>query len=129
MNKQIKTVNIPQRSNVVLNKWMIWEINTKSDPLNPVFTQHLVGVNEKTNEARVSSRIVEFDPSTMRVKTSSGKVYRVTGLPEENPDCNLVWNQWQDGHRVRQALMVSAEYLVAMHKAHREKSRSTVHAV
>ena len=107
---------VTERSNVTLTRWMVWEVNGKN--------HHIVGWNDALKEERVTSRIVGWDPWNQKARTSSGKVYRFRGLPEENPNSSRVWNRWQVNQKVSTALNVSAEYFVSMYRAHLETKQT-----
>ena len=103
---------VTERSDVVLSKWMIWEVNGKN--------HHIIGWNEKLKEDRVTSRVVAWDPWNQKARTSSGKIYRLRGLPEECSNSNHVWYRWQINQKISTALNVSAEYFVSMYRAQLE---------
>jgi len=105
--------NINRTSDVILIDWMIWEVNNKK--------HHLVGKNEATGEERVSTKVVTWDPITHKVLVGSGKIYKLRGMPEINPDSNKDWNSWQKINEVETALCVTSDYFVKMYEAYQER--------
>lgn len=82
-----KTSSIEQTPEIVLSRWTIREL--------PNGDRHFVGWNSTEGEGRVSSKIVEWDDTTLRGKTQSGRVYQ---LREDdmaiNMDAEYVWGRW-----------------------------------
>ncbi len=104
-NKQL----IKPNQVIPLSNWMVWEVNGKN--------HHIVGYNKDLKEERVTSRVVIWDPKYKSAYTSSGKIYKLVGLPEENTESNHVWARWQIEQRISTALNVSAEYFISMYRA------------
>ncbi len=82
----------------------IWIVNTVEDQPELILVQwrifeidgmrHFNGYVQANREGRVSSPILEFDPSTMRGRTRSGRVYQLAGKPGFNFDADYVLGQW-----------------------------------
>lgn len=78
--------DITDEPEVVLSSWKVLEIESGD--------RHFCGYNLLLREGRVSSRIEEFDPSTMMGRTRSGRVYSLQGKPGWNSDASYVWATW-----------------------------------
>lgn len=82
---------VSQRPQVVLIDWRIFEVPL-SGSAEP--TRHFVGYNITDREGRVSSTIVQFDSTTKRGVTESGRVYELRGRAGWNSDAEYTWSRW-----------------------------------
>lgn len=71
---------------IVLEDWAVLELEGGD--------RHFAGYNITEGEGRASSKIVEFDPATLKGITSSGRVYQLQGRPGLRGDGLYVWNRW-----------------------------------
>lgn len=71
---------------IVLQDWAVIELADGD--------RHFAGYNITEGEGRASSKIVEFDPATMRGVTSTGRVYELDGPPGLRGDGLYTWNRW-----------------------------------
>ncbi len=78
---------------VTLVQWKIVEIDAG--------TRHFVGADSRDFTGRVSSAIQEFDATSMRGVTRSGRVYHLLGSPGDSADARYVWDQWCSINDVR----------------------------
>lgn len=85
---------VPALPELHLIRWAVIETNRGE--------HHFVGYSMRLREGRVSSAIVEFDASTLRGKTRSGRVYTIGGPPGLNPDAEYVLREWLDACQVTQ---------------------------
>ena len=86
------TTPVDEIPEIKLRSWKVYEV---SSDLWPEKTRHFVGWNITESEGRVSSSIVEFDKSTMRGRTASGRVYELVGSPGHSRDADYTWNRWR----------------------------------
>lgn len=90
----LRSIPVHEPAATLLN-WSIHEVQrTALDAPSP----HLVGYALEAGEGRVSSAIVELDVDTRRIRTKSGRLYRLSGAPGRHPDADYVWNRWQKIH-------------------------------
>jgi hypothetical protein len=82
---------VDEQPEATLESWNAYEVQIPSFP-NP--TRHLAGYAAEDREGRVTSSIVEFDPTSRKVRTASGRVYRLSGGPGANLDADYVWGRW-----------------------------------
>ncbi|MDR3426111.1 hypothetical protein [Silvimonas sp.] len=75
---------------------------------------HFVGYCLVERCGSVSSMIEEFDPTSLRGVTHSGRVYELSGPPRANDDAEYVWNIWANRNDVTSWEEVGAE-VVAPH--------------
>lgn len=73
-------------------------------------TQHLVGYIARQRLGRVSSAIHAFDRDKMRIKTRSGRIYQLEGLPGFHADADYVWTQWKAIHEAKDDVNVTNHY-------------------
>jgi len=81
-----RTRPVEEQSTLTLEAWKVIEL--------PGGDRHLVGYCIENREGRVSSVIRDFDPSSLRAKTKTGRVYRLRGGPGANLDAEYVWGIW-----------------------------------
>lgn len=90
--------SVEDEPEIILHRWVVFEL--------PNGDRHFVGW---CGEGRVSSKIMEFDPITMRGVTRSSRVYQLMGPPGTNLDAMYVWGHWKRINGVTEAKDVSAE--------------------
>ncbi len=71
---------------VTLVRWQVMEIEAG--------TRHFVGYNLRLREGRVSSPIQTFDPKRLTGMTRSGRIYKLIGEPDVDPDAECTWYGW-----------------------------------
>lgn len=81
------TIPVTDQPELTLDGWSIFEL--------PDGDCHFVGWAIENREGRVSSRIDEFDVKTMCGVTSTGRVYKLQGIPGINSDAEYTWNRWR----------------------------------
>lgn len=73
-----------------LGSWQVYEV--AADFNNRAPTIHLVGWTGY--EGRVCSAVQEFDKTTMKCRTRSGRVYELVGPPGFNRDAEHTFGMW-----------------------------------
>lgn len=81
------TIPVTDQPELTLDSWSIFEL--------PDGDRHFVGWAIENREGRVSSRIDAFDVKTMCGVTSTGRVYKLQGVPGINSDAEYTWNRWR----------------------------------
>ncbi|NHZ44870.1 hypothetical protein [Massilia aquatica] len=94
-----ETIPVTDQPTLTLERWSIYEL--------PDGDRHLVGWAIENREGRVSSRIEQFDISTMCGVTSTGRVYKLDGRPGLNMDAEYTWNNWRAINDVESFVNVS----------------------
>lgn len=87
--------------------WAVYEISDSSGNYH-----HLAGYIPKRKTGRVTSPIQEFDKSTMRLTTSSGRVYKLDGPPSLKGETRLVWEEWKEKYDIPNDKDVTHQYYV-----------------
>lgn len=84
-----RTNPVKEEPEILLNSWSVRELSSGD--------RHFVGYNHAHGgEGRVSSKILEFDPETLKGKTRSGRIYQLDRYTAGyNADAEHVWNRWQ----------------------------------
>ncbi len=72
--------------------------------------RHLFGRNMADYSGRVSQAIGMFDPATMTVRSSSGRVYVLQGPPGWSRDAEYVKNRWLNINNVVEYTDVTDDY-------------------
>lgn len=90
-------------TDIDLVQWRIFEIV-------PDGTCHLVGRNAGTHSGRVSTAIQEFDVSTGKGRTRSGRTYQLVGCSDFAGVAEYVWTVWCARHRVEGHIDVTHLY-------------------
>jgi hypothetical protein len=72
-----------------LTQWQIYEVQK---PDKTGWDMHFMGY--AGYEGRVCSAIQEFDTTTMKARSRSGRVYELIGQSGYNSDAIYVWNLW-----------------------------------
>lgn len=90
-----------------MSQWSVHEVSYHK--LNDK-TQHLVGYIARQRLGRVSSAIQAFDRDKMRIKTSSGRIYQLEGLPGFNADADYVWAHWKAMNDAKDDVNVTNHY-------------------
>jgi hypothetical protein len=81
-----RTAPVSQSPQIVLESWTIRQLANGD--------RHFVGWNCTDHEGRASSKIVTFDPTSLRGVTRSGRVYELRGRPGHDRDAEHVWASW-----------------------------------
>ncbi|MFM0515859.1 MULTISPECIES: hypothetical protein [Caballeronia] len=92
---------------IFLEQWFVFE----TEPARG--ERHLLGMKQDAGYARISSPIKNFDRSTMRGVTSTGRCYQLVGPPGWTSDMSYLLLSWCEKHRVTQMTNVTAEYAPA----------------
>lgn len=101
-----KTTSVEETPELHLASWKIFEVSSEFWTEK---TRHFVGYNLTEREGRVSSSIVEFDKSTMRGRTKSGRVYQLVGESGHNGDGMYTWTTWCDINKITDVQEVDLE--------------------
>jgi hypothetical protein len=88
-----KLTPIAQRPSLTLRDWAVFEVLGSEKSTRR--TLHFVGYNVTEFEGRVSSHVCEFDATTRRGRTKSGRVYELLGRPGMDADAEYTWNMWR----------------------------------
>lgn len=104
--------SVEDRPNVTLSDWAAFEVPLNG-PTQP-WTRHLAGWSREDQHGQVCSAIQRFDPATGQCVTSSGRVYRITGMPGMNADAQYIWNRWKHIAGVEQERDVTREVSLAI---------------
>lgn len=83
--------SIEQEPEVKLWSWSIYEVESS---LWNGRTLHIVGYGGYAHGGRTSSKVVSFDPETMKMQTERGRVYKLLGDPGFSLDAEYVFNVW-----------------------------------
>jgi hypothetical protein len=67
-------------------RWVVFECTNNR--------RYLVGWCPENREGRCSTAIVAFDPAKLVVRTESGRLYRLDGPPQLDPDAFYVWEHF-----------------------------------
>ncbi|MDC8771784.1 hypothetical protein [Roseateles albus] len=81
-----RTASVSEAPQIVLESWTVRQLENGD--------RHFVGWNCTHHEGRASSKIVQFDPVTLRGVTRSGRVYELRGKPGHDRDAEHVWASW-----------------------------------
>lgn len=77
---------VTEQGALTLSEWRVVELHDGE--------RHLVGYCLENNEGRVSSPVLNLEQKTLRVTTSTGRLYLLSGAPGLNSDAMYVWDQW-----------------------------------
>lgn len=91
------TKPITEQPQVVLRDWRIIEVSD-----GETSSTHFIGYFDENHEGRVSSRMINFDASTMSGVTKSGRIYKLVGEPGYNSDAGYVWARWKSNYLITQ---------------------------
>jgi hypothetical protein len=81
-----KIAPIEREPEVLLLQWRILE--------TAAGTRHFVGRNQRDYSGRVSSDVSEFDHTSLRGITCSGRIYQLVGPDGWSADSQYVWERW-----------------------------------
>lgn len=84
-----KVTSIVDRPDVTLTEWFVYEID-----IGDKSSRHFIGYSKDQKQCRVSSPIIEFDPTTKTGKTRSGNVYQLEGPSTTHEDVEYMWSRW-----------------------------------
>jgi hypothetical protein len=88
---------------LTLSFWQIFETDNG--------TRHFVGNDVRSNTGRVSSAISQFDASSRRGVTCSGRVYQLRGPFGYCEDAHYVWERWCKWNGVKSYVDVTSQTL------------------
>lgn len=86
---------------IELTRWQVMQL--------PHGDRHFVGWNATEREGRASSKIVEFDATTRRGRTRSGRVYQLRGRAGHDGDGAYTWGRWMKLNAATECTDVSDE--------------------
>ncbi|ABO53188.1 hypothetical protein KTE13_20345 [Burkholderia multivorans] len=87
------TAPVASQPEVSIASWRVLEIDAG--------TRHFVGTDERDLSGRVSSAIIEFDHTTLRGRTLSGRIYQLVGKPGQSANADYVWQSWCSVNEVK----------------------------
>lgn len=88
-----KPTSVTQEPHTKLTSWRVFSVIAPFSGDHDT-TIHFVGY--AWYEGRVSSPVLEYDASTKRGVTSSGRIYELDGNSGHNSDALYVWERWCD---------------------------------
>lgn len=91
-----KPEDVTIEPSVTLTRWQVFKV--KSDGVESI---HFIGWNFHHMEGRVSSSIVEYDPTTKTGISKSNRKYILFNSPGIDRDADYVWNTWIAGMKLR----------------------------
>lgn len=83
--------SIKEEPQVLLTHWRAIEVNGN---------HHVCGMNPYSDESRVSSAIVIFDPITHTLTTSSGRKYTLSGPASNHAEVEYVVKGWKSKYNI-----------------------------
>lgn len=83
-----------------IESWQIFKV-TECVANHELYGFHFFGRNVREFAGAVSSKIVSFDPASMKGITNSGRVYQLVGSPGYCDDAQYVLNNWKNVNQVR----------------------------
>lgn len=99
-----KPASVKQEPETKLTQWQVHKVKVGDDE-----TIHFMGY--AGYEGRVCSAVQEFDMTTMRGRTKSGRIYELIGEPGTNRDAIYVWNHWVSRFNNPQITCITGEYV------------------
>ena len=87
-----QTVPVTDEPVLNLSSWRVFRLHDGD--------LHLVGINERNGEGRVSRAIDAIDPCTLVCASSSGRFYRLIGQPGSHSDADYVWQAWLTAYEI-----------------------------
>jgi len=105
------TPGVSEEPEITMVRWRVMEVQ---DPKKEARGRHVVGYSIHGHEGRASSTIVEFDSTSGRVVTRSGRVYQLVGRPGVDLDGDWVWRQWSRLKGFRDEKDVTEEYMLLL---------------
>ncbi len=100
------SVPTPGEQPNTLENWSVYEVQIAALDAP---TRHAVGYAVDVGEGRVSSPIVEFDVTSRRLRTRSGRVYSLRGRPGSDADARYVWSAWKEINNAQELRDVTFE--------------------
>lgn len=83
-----------------IEAWAVFRATPADSENTEHYGLHFMGRNLADWCGAVSSKIVSFDPETMRGVTRSGRVYQLIGLPGYCDDAHYVKHAWGERNKV-----------------------------
>jgi hypothetical protein len=99
-----KPASVTQEPETKLTQWQVYKVKALGEE-----TIHFNGYARY--EGRVCSAVQEFDKTTMRGRTKSGRIYELVGEPGRNRDAEYVWNDWIGRIRDHEITCITEEYI------------------
>lgn len=99
--------SISQAADCTLDAWSVYEV--PFDGEHRVWTRHFVGFKREGGRGQVSSPVQQFDPSSRRGRTRSGRVYELAGSCGINADTLAAWGLWKTEYAIGGERDVTAE--------------------
>jgi len=87
-----------------LTQWQVYKVKNNAGEWDIHFMGYAV------YEGRVCSAVQEFDSSTMRGRTKSGRIYELVGTQGFNRDAEYVWARWLNIYGNPEVICISDEY-------------------
>lgn len=81
-----RTASVDEQPELTLTSWSVRQVADGN--------RHFVGWCVENREGRTSSKVVQFDPTSLRGVTDSGRIYQLSGKPGFHSDADYVWNRW-----------------------------------
>lgn len=100
-----ETLSASQEPVLTMSSWRIFEL--------PDGGRHLVGINERNLEGRVSSAVSQLDIHSLVCKTTTGRLYRLVGRPGAHGDASYVWHYWLEREGITSWTEVTADVWAA----------------
>lgn len=100
-----RPASVQQEPETRLTQWRVFKVKGLPDEAETI---HFVGRAEW--EGRVCSPVQEYDPTTKRGVTRSGRVYELLGPSGHNGDAMYVWARWCHINNIEEVTDVTAEY-------------------
>jgi hypothetical protein len=88
INSVWKPFSVADEPRTKLTNWRVYSVKLTEE----VSTIHFVGY--AGYEGRVSSAIQEYDVTTKCGRSSSGRIYELSGTSGYNYDAQYVWGRW-----------------------------------
>lgn len=104
----IPVLSSDQNSEETMILWAVYEISDRGNKY-----RHLVGYVPDRQTGRVTSAIKHFDKNSMRLKTESGRVYKLDGEPALKDEMRPVWTEWKNKYHVDNDIDVTHQYITA----------------
>ena len=104
-----KASSIEERPSVTLTQWQVFEVRGIAE--DNFSTVHFVGYNIEEQEGRVSSPVVEFDVTTRRGQTQSGRIYELRGAPGVDEDAAYTWGRWKNINDATDEVDITASFV------------------
>jgi hypothetical protein len=102
----IPAISSEQNSEEIIILWSVYEIADGDEKFH-----HLVGFVPDRQIGRVTSAIRNFDRNSMRLITSTGRLYKLDGQPALKDEMLPVWAEWINKYNIENYIDVTHRYL------------------